>query len=42
MMSKEADHGRASYLVRMGRLPEAALQYPTLGSLISKESKDSL
>jgi hypothetical protein len=37
MTSKEADHGRASYLVRTGRQPEAALQYPTLGSLISKE-----
>jgi hypothetical protein len=37
MTSKEADHGRASYLVRTGRLPEASLQYPTLGSLLSKE-----
>jgi len=37
MTSKEADHGRASYLVRTGRQPEAALQYPTLGSLIGKE-----
>jgi hypothetical protein len=37
MTSKEADHGRASYLVRTGRPPEAALQYPTLGSMISKE-----
>jgi hypothetical protein len=37
MTSKEADHGRASYLVRTGRIPEAALQYPTLGSLLSKE-----
>ena len=37
MTSKEADHGRASYLVRTGRMPEAALQYPTLGSLLSKE-----
>ena len=37
MTSKEADHGRASHLVRTGRSPEAVIQYPTLGSFISKE-----
>lgn len=37
LTSKEADHGRGSYLVRTGRVPQANLQYPTLGSFISKE-----
>jgi len=37
MTSKEADHGRGSYLVRTGRAPEATIQYPTLGSFVSKE-----
>jgi hypothetical protein len=41
MTGKEADHGRASYLVRTGRAPEASLQYPTLGSFVSKELGDS-
>ncbi|HWB00973.1 MAG TPA: DUF1501 domain-containing protein [Pirellulales bacterium] len=40
MSGKEADHGRASYLVRTGRAPEAAIQYPTLGSLMAKELGD--
>lgn len=40
MTSKEADHGRASYFVRTGRLPEASVQYPTVGSLMSKELGD--
>jgi hypothetical protein len=37
MTTKEADHGRASYLVRTGRSPEGAVSYPTLGSLVAKE-----
>ena len=40
MTSKEADHGRASYFVRTGRLPEASVQYPAIGSLMSKELGD--
>ncbi len=40
MTGKEADHGRASYLVRTGHAPEAAIQYPTLGSLMAKELGD--
>src|SRR5689334_8544925 len=37
MSTKEADHGRATYLLRSGRLPGGPIQYPTLGSVISKE-----
>ncbi|MBS0208188.1 MAG: DUF1501 domain-containing protein [Planctomycetes bacterium] len=37
MTGKEADHGRASYLVRTGRAPEAAIQYPAFGSVMAKE-----
>jgi hypothetical protein len=37
MFTKEADHGRASYLMRTGYLPQGAIQYPALGALVSKE-----
>jgi hypothetical protein len=37
MRTKEADHGRAAYLMRTGRLPGGPVQYPTLGSVLSKE-----
>src|SRR5205814_8195834 len=37
MNSKEGDHGRASFLLRTGYLPQGPIQYPTLGSLLSKE-----
>src|SRR5437764_1561797 len=37
MTTKEGDHGRASYLLRTGYVPQGAMQHPTLGSLISKE-----
>lgn len=37
LTSKEADHGRATYLVRTGRLPEGPVQYPALGSLLAHE-----
>jgi hypothetical protein len=37
MSTKEADHGRASYLMRTGRAPGGPVQYPTLGSVFSKE-----
>ena len=40
MSTKEGDHGRATYLMRTGNLPQGALQYPTLGSLVSKEIGD--
>jgi hypothetical protein len=37
MLTKEADHGRATYLMRTGRLPGGPVQYPVLGSFLSKE-----
>src|SRR5438876_9571308 len=37
MSTKEADHGRASYLLRTVRVPGGPVQYPTLGSVLSKE-----
>jgi hypothetical protein len=37
MSTKEADHGRATYLMRTGRLPGGPIQYPVLGSFLSKE-----
>jgi uncharacterized protein (DUF1501 family) len=37
MSTKEADHGRATYQMRTGRLPGGPVQYPTLGSVLSKE-----
>src|SRR5438093_4605493 len=37
MFTKEADHGRASYLMRTGRVPGGPIPYPTLGSIFSKE-----
>src|SRR5262245_27015185 len=37
MSSREADHGRATYQMRTGHLPGGPVQYPTLGSLFSKE-----
>jgi hypothetical protein len=41
MSTKEGDHGRATHLMRTGQLPFGALQYPTLGSLVSKELGDA-
>ncbi len=37
MTSREGDHGRATFLLRTGYLPQGPIQYPTLGSFISKE-----
>src|SRR5262249_32251255 len=37
MSTKEADHGRATYQMRTGRLPGGPVQYPTLGSVFAKE-----
>jgi uncharacterized protein (DUF1501 family) len=38
--SKEGDHGRATYLLRTGYIPQGPIQYPTLGSLVSRELGD--
>ncbi len=40
MNSKEGDHGRATYLLRTGYLPQGPVQYPPLGALVSKEIGD--
>jgi hypothetical protein len=37
MSTREADHVRATYLMRTGRAPGGPIQYPSLGSLVSKE-----
>jgi hypothetical protein len=37
MSTKEADHGRATYQMRTGHLPGGPVQYPTMGSVFSKE-----
>jgi hypothetical protein len=37
MDSREADHGRASYLMRTGYVQTGPVQFPTLGSLFSHE-----
>ncbi len=41
MSTKEGDHARGTYLLRTGQLPGfAGIQYPSIGSLISKELGD--
>jgi hypothetical protein len=37
LTSKEGDHGRATYLMRTGTLPQGAIEFPTLGALVAKE-----
>ncbi|MCH8828194.1 MAG: DUF1501 domain-containing protein [Planctomycetes bacterium] len=37
MSTKEGDHARATYFLRTGYLPQGPVQYPTLGSVLSKE-----
>jgi len=37
MKTKEGDHGRATYHLRTGYRPTGPIQYPTLGSLVSKD-----
>ena len=37
MSTKEGDHSRATYHLRTGYLPQGPVDYPTLGSLLSKE-----
>ena len=40
MSTKEGDHARATFLMRTGYLPQGPIQFPTLGSLLSKELGD--
>src|SRR5437763_4846133 len=37
MNSREGDHGRGTFYLRSGYLPQGPIHYPTLGSLVSKE-----
>jgi hypothetical protein len=37
MRTKEADHGRATFLLRTGYAPTGPIQYPPLGSLVARE-----
>jgi hypothetical protein len=41
MSTKEADHGRATYQMRTGRLPGGPVQYPALGAVVAKEMEDA-
>jgi hypothetical protein len=41
MSTKEADHGRATYLMRTGYLPGGPIHYPSIGALVSKELERS-
>jgi Protein of unknown function (DUF1501) len=37
LSTKEAEHGRATYLMRTGRLPGGPVHYPSIGSLVAKD-----
>ena len=37
MSTNEMDHGRGSHLLRTGYLPQGAIQFPTLGAIVSKQ-----
>jgi hypothetical protein len=37
MSTREADHSRATYLLRTGRVPGGPIQYPPLGAFVAKE-----
>jgi hypothetical protein len=37
MSTKEGDHTRATYYLRTGYLPQGPVQYPTMGSFLSKQ-----
>ncbi len=37
MSTREGDHGRGTFYLRSGYLPQGPITYPTLGSLVSKE-----
>jgi hypothetical protein len=37
MTTREADHGRATFLMRTGYMPTGPIQYPPLGPIVAKE-----
>ncbi|HTU20448.1 MAG TPA: DUF1501 domain-containing protein, partial [Gemmataceae bacterium] len=40
MSTREGDHGRATFVMRTGYLPQGPVRYPPLGALVSKELAD--
>ena len=40
MTSKEGDHGRATYYLRTGYLPQGPVRHPSLGALVANEFED--
>jgi hypothetical protein len=40
MSTKEGDHGRATYQLRTGNVPQGGIDFPCLGSLVAKELSD--
>jgi hypothetical protein len=40
MSTKEGDHGRATFHLRTGYMPQGLVQYPALGALVAKELAD--
>jgi hypothetical protein len=40
MSTREGDHGRATFHLRTGKVPQGSIEFPTLGSLVSKERDD--
>ncbi|MDB5314079.1 MAG: hypothetical protein JWO38_8281 [Gemmataceae bacterium] len=40
LSTKEGDHGRATYLLRTGTVPQGGIDFPTFGSLVAKELAD--
>jgi hypothetical protein len=40
LTSKEGDHGRATYWLRTGYVPQGPIEYPSIGALVSKELGD--
>ena len=41
MSTGEGDHGRATYLLRTGYLPQGQVRFPTLGSIVANEFDDA-
>jgi hypothetical protein len=41
METREGDHGRATFHLRTGNLPQGAIQFPVLGSLVANERQQS-
>src|SRR5207253_2443526 len=37
MVTKEGDHGQATFLMRTGYRPQGPIDYPSIGSLVAKE-----